>query len=100
LANFNTVLFCVPQIHHTEWCNLAKVNYYDFALTNAKGSSDLGTNLKCGINGCVRNKTMLDCAKIHENWFRHFEDISRCEPSNIVACFFGANPVQKKTFGG
>jgi len=41
-----------------------------------------------GINGCVQNKTMK-CAKNHQNWFRHFEDISRrCEPSNVVAYFF------------
>jgi len=32
---------------------------------------------------------MLKCAKNHQNWFRHFEDISRCEPSNVVAYFFG-----------
>jgi len=29
-------LFHVPQIHHTKWRHLAKVNE-DFALTNAKG---------------------------------------------------------------
>jgi len=33
---------------------------------------------------------MLKFAKNHGNWFRHFEDVSRrCEPSNIVAYFFG-----------
>jgi len=33
---------------------------------------------------------MLKFAKNHGNWFRHFEDISkRCEPSNVVAYFFG-----------
>jgi len=43
-----------------------------------------------GINGCAQNKTMLKCVKNHGNWFRHFKDISRrCEPSNVVAYFFG-----------
>jgi len=31
---------------------------------------------------------MLKCAKNHGNWFRHLEDISRCQPSNAVAYFF------------
>jgi len=31
---------------------------------------------------------MLKYAKNHENWFGHFEDISRrCKPSNVVAYF-------------
>jgi len=43
-----------------------------------------------GINKCVQNKTTFKFAKNHGNWFRHFEDISRrCEPSNVVAYFFG-----------
>jgi len=34
---------------------------------------------------------MLKCAKNYGKWFRHFEDISRsCEPSYVVAYFFGA----------
>ena len=44
---------------------------------------------KHGTNGRVQNKTMLKCVQSHENWFRHFEDISRCELSNIAAYFFG-----------
>jgi len=33
------------------------------------------------IKKYVQNITMLKCAKDHENWLRHFEDISKiCEP--------------------
>jgi len=36
------------------------------------------------IHVCVQNKTVLKFPKIHGNWFRHFEDISRrCE---VVSC--------------
>ena len=38
-----------------------------------------------GINGCVQNKAMLKYAKNNENWFRHFQDVSKtCEPSNVL----------------
>jgi len=40
-----------------------------------------------GINECVQNKTTLKCAKNYGNWLRHFEPISRCELSNVVAYF-------------
>jgi len=35
----NTPLILCSLNHHTMWHHLAKVNNYDFALTNAKGSS-------------------------------------------------------------
>ena len=41
------------------------------------------------INRCVPNKMVLS-AKNHGNQFRHFENVSRCEPSNIVASLLGA----------
>jgi len=42
------------------------------------------------ICGCVRNKTVLKCAKNHGNWFRRFEDINRrCEHSNVAIYFSG-----------
>jgi len=54
---------------------------------------------KCGINRCVQNKVAMKCAKNHGNWFRRFEDVSRrCEPSNVVAPFFGP-PYRPKHYG-
>ena len=44
-----------------------------------------GTIQYC-FNRCVQN--VVEYAKNHENWFRHFKDISRrCEPSNATAYF-------------
>ena len=46
-------LFHVPHIHHTKWCQLAKVNNDDFALTNAL------TNAK-GVQHNLFRRTCLD----------------------------------------
>jgi len=64
--NTHTHLFHVLQIRRTKWCQLAKVNDYDFALTNAQGEFSI-TCLSLLVWTTAEQNWLHQCIKRRED---------------------------------